>query len=151
MVFFVAKLQKFSDTIPNSNQKSTDVDIELEEEEEEETSQNLPKKIDKRDWYYKDVIEKRKKQREDTHHILKVFEKPSKINKKLTLKNTISLAKDSKTETEQSEVVAANALRTKKKRDIFPLKTKSSLVLDKLNKQKKINNRLSIIKKSKVK
>ncbi|KXJ69146.1 uncharacterized protein LOC109415102 [Aedes albopictus] len=78
--FFVAKLQKFSDAIPSSKKEDTDEE-EVGEENQEPEETDLPKKIDKRDWFYKDVIEKRKKQREDPHHVVKVFEKPSK-NKK---------------------------------------------------------------------
>ncbi|KAL1400149.1 hypothetical protein pipiens_007684 [Culex pipiens pipiens] len=88
--FFVAKLQKFSDAIPKTQ---PDEDDEAEEEDEKEsgiedlgsdeaTEQPLPKKIDKRDWYYKDIIEKRKKAREDPNHVVKVFEKPVKKEKK---------------------------------------------------------------------
>ncbi|XP_039433419.1 uncharacterized protein LOC120415849 [Culex pipiens pallens] len=88
--FFVAKLQKFSDAIPKTQ---PDEDEEAEEEDEKEsgiedlgsdeaTEQPLPKKIDKRDWYYKDIIEKRKKAREDPNHVVKVFEKPVKKEKK---------------------------------------------------------------------
>lgn len=78
--FFVAKLQKFSDAIPSSKKEDTDEE-EVEDENLEQDETELPKKIDKRDWFYKDIIEKRKKQREDPHHVVKVFEKPTK-NKK---------------------------------------------------------------------
>ncbi|XP_055611383.1 uncharacterized protein LOC129757990 [Uranotaenia lowii] len=77
--FFVAKLQKFSDSIPTNNQADEDEEEEVEDTTEQD--EKLPKKIDKRDWYYKDIIEKRKKQREDPNHVLKVFEKPSKSKK----------------------------------------------------------------------
>ncbi|XP_058831896.1 uncharacterized protein LOC131690272 [Topomyia yanbarensis] len=79
--FFVAKLQKFSDLIPSNNQESEDNEIAIDDQN---TIQNLPKKIDKRDWYYKDIIEKRKKIREDPNHVLKVFEKPVKNKKMFT-------------------------------------------------------------------
>ncbi|XP_065092861.1 uncharacterized protein LOC135713648 [Ochlerotatus camptorhynchus] len=76
--FFVAKLQKFSDAIPNTKKEDSDEEIDADEQEQ---VQELPKKIDKRDWYYKDIIDKRKKQREDSSHVVKVFEKPSKTKK----------------------------------------------------------------------
>lgn len=88
--FFVAKLQKFSDAIPKSQPDEDDEDEGEEKEsgiedlgsDEPELQQPLPKKIDKRDWYYKDIIEKRKKAREDPNHVVKVFEKPVKKEKK---------------------------------------------------------------------
>ncbi|XP_055532799.1 probable 28S rRNA (cytosine(4447)-C(5))-methyltransferase [Wyeomyia smithii] len=73
--FFVAKLQKFSDAITACN---NDNDYENTSSNEEQTFENLPKKIDKRDWFYKDVIEKRKQLRKDTNHVVKIFEKPAK-------------------------------------------------------------------------
>uniref|UniRef100_A0A182SZ40 SAM-dependent MTase RsmB/NOP-type domain-containing protein n=1 Tax=Anopheles maculatus TaxID=74869 RepID=A0A182SZ40_9DIPT len=76
--FFVAKLQKFSDAIPKS---VTDEPVEDEVPEEEQEEMKLPKKIDKRDWYYKDIIEERKAQREDTNHVVKVFQKPTNVKK----------------------------------------------------------------------
>lgn len=87
--FFVAKLQKFSDAIPKSQPDEDDEEGEEKESgiedlgsDEPELQQPLPKKIDKRDWYYKDIIEKRKKAREDPNHVVKVFEKPVKKEKK---------------------------------------------------------------------
>lgn len=74
--FFVAKLQKFSDGIPNS------VADEPEDEAVDEEEVKLPKKIDKRDWYYKDVVEKRKAAREDKNHVVKVFQKPTNTKTK---------------------------------------------------------------------
>lgn len=71
--FFVAKLQKFSDAIPMNDEN--DQDDEIHEEEEVE----IPKNVDKRDWYYKDAIEKQKKKKEDKNHVVKVFEKPVKV------------------------------------------------------------------------
>uniref|UniRef100_A0A2M4BEN4 Putative trna and rrna cytosine-c5-methylase nucleolar protein nol1/nop2 n=1 Tax=Anopheles marajoara TaxID=58244 RepID=A0A2M4BEN4_9DIPT len=80
--FFVAKLQKFSDAIP----KSTEDEAEAEPAEGESAAGaeeiKLPKKIDKRDWYYKDIVEKRKAEREDKNHVVKVFQKPTNVNKK---------------------------------------------------------------------
>lgn len=89
--FFVAKLQKFSDAIPNIKKEDTD-----KEADEQEQVQELPKKIDKRDWYYKDIIEKRKKQREDPNHVVKVFEKPTKTKKtsKPVASETLTNAKE---------------------------------------------------------
>uniref|UniRef100_A0A182YC31 SAM-dependent MTase RsmB/NOP-type domain-containing protein n=1 Tax=Anopheles stephensi TaxID=30069 RepID=A0A182YC31_ANOST len=76
--FFVAKLQKFSDAIPKSV-SGEPVEDEVQDEQEEEMK--LPKKIDKRDWYYKDILEERKAQREDTNHVVKVFQKPTNVKK----------------------------------------------------------------------
>ena len=74
--FFVAKLQKFSDAIPKTNELESD---DIVEDVIDDTLP-LPKKIDKRDWFYKDIIEKRKKKRQDTNHYLTVFEKPTKTD-----------------------------------------------------------------------
>ncbi|XP_053685428.1 probable 28S rRNA (cytosine-C(5))-methyltransferase [Sabethes cyaneus] len=71
--FFVAKLQKFSDEVPLSYQSTEDNEMHSEKDFE-----NLPKKIDKRDWFYKDIIEKRKKIRKDLNHTVKIFGKPAK-------------------------------------------------------------------------
>ncbi|XP_053676077.1 uncharacterized protein LOC128726300 [Anopheles nili] len=84
--FFVAKLQKFSDAIPkNISDGTTNGDAEDVEAEVEEII--VPKKIDKRDWYYKDIIEKRKAEREDTNHVVKVFQKPTNTKTKGTKKS----------------------------------------------------------------
>ncbi|KFB47990.1 hypothetical protein ZHAS_00016101 [Anopheles sinensis] len=77
--FFVAKLQKFSDGIPKS---VADDPAEGEEAAEAEDEVKLPKKIDKRDWYYKDIVEKRKAAREDKNHVVKVFQKPTNTKTK---------------------------------------------------------------------
>uniref|UniRef100_A0A182KC33 SAM-dependent MTase RsmB/NOP-type domain-containing protein n=1 Tax=Anopheles christyi TaxID=43041 RepID=A0A182KC33_9DIPT len=81
--FFVAKLQKFSDAIPKH---VTDDPMEDEVVEEEAEEVKLPKKIDKRDWYYKDIVDERKAQRKDTDHIVTVFQKPTNVGKKVTKK-----------------------------------------------------------------
>uniref|UniRef100_A0A182NQ67 SAM-dependent MTase RsmB/NOP-type domain-containing protein n=1 Tax=Anopheles dirus TaxID=7168 RepID=A0A182NQ67_9DIPT len=74
--FFVAKLQKFSDAIPKNAE-----DDPVEEEPVEEEEMQLPKKIDKRDWYYKDIVEERKAKRADTNHVVTVFQKPTNVKK----------------------------------------------------------------------
>lgn len=76
--FFVAKLQKFSDAIPNDGANEDVEDVPEESEEIE-----IPKNVDRRDWYYKDAIDKQKKKKEDKNHVVKVFEKPikTKLNK----------------------------------------------------------------------
>ncbi|XP_063698681.1 uncharacterized protein LOC134829521 [Culicoides brevitarsis] len=71
--FFVAKLQKFSDAIPNDGANDEEEEVPEEPEEIE-----IPKNVDRRDWYYKDAIEKLKKKKEDKNHVVKVFEKPVK-------------------------------------------------------------------------
>lgn len=81
--FFVAKMQKFSDTVSYSNQLD-----EKETASEEEAFDNLPKKIDKRDWFYKDIIEKRKKDRKDLNHVVKIYEKP--VKKEFTVEKPLS-------------------------------------------------------------
>ncbi|XP_052861281.1 uncharacterized protein LOC128268272 [Anopheles cruzii] len=82
--FFVAKLHKFSDAIPTNDtaeaEPSNGADMETVAAESEEMK--LPKKIDKRDWYYQDVVAKRKAQREDKNHVVKVFQKPTNVTKK---------------------------------------------------------------------
>ncbi|XP_050089775.1 uncharacterized protein LOC126573973 [Anopheles aquasalis] len=81
--FFVAKLQKFSDAIPKSTEDEADAEpAEGETAGEGAEEIKLPKKIDKRDWYYKDIVEKRKAEREDKNHVVKVFQKPTNVNKK---------------------------------------------------------------------
>lgn len=88
--FFVAKLQKFSDTVPVK--KSDDEDELLVEETMD--IQELPKKIDKRDWYYSDIIKERKKQRLDPNHVEKVFQKP--ITKRTKNHESASIRIDAK-------------------------------------------------------
>uniref|UniRef100_A0A2M4AAZ8 Putative trna and rrna cytosine-c5-methylase nucleolar protein nol1/nop2 n=2 Tax=Anopheles triannulatus TaxID=58253 RepID=A0A2M4AAZ8_9DIPT len=81
--FFVAKLQKFSDAIPKSTEDAADTEpAEGVEGVEGAEEIKLPKKIDRRDWYYKDILEKRKAEREDKNHVVKVFQKPTNVNKK---------------------------------------------------------------------
>ncbi|XP_049296501.1 uncharacterized protein LOC125770645 [Anopheles funestus] len=75
--FFVAKLQKFSDAIPkNFVDESLEEELPVEDEE-----MKLPKKIKKSDWYYQDIREERKAQREDPNHVVKVFQKPTNVKK----------------------------------------------------------------------
>uniref|UniRef100_A0A1Q3EXB5 Putative trna and rrna cytosine-c5-methylase nucleolar protein nol1/nop2 n=1 Tax=Culex tarsalis TaxID=7177 RepID=A0A1Q3EXB5_CULTA len=127
--FFVAKLQKFSDAIPKS--QPGDDDEEDEEEKEsgiedlgsDEQEQQLPKKIDKRDWYYKDIIEKRKKAREDPNHVVKVFEKPVKKEKKKQEEPKIVTP-------EQSPNPSKNQSSKKKKKQIEEVSTPVSTPLN---------------------
>ncbi|XP_053662891.1 uncharacterized protein LOC128712023 [Anopheles marshallii] len=77
--FFVAKLQKFSDAIPKNVVDEPVEDAAAAEQQEEEVK--LPKKLNKRDWYYQDIIEQRKAQREDPNHVVKVFQKPPNVKK----------------------------------------------------------------------
>ncbi|XP_058053886.1 uncharacterized protein LOC131205693 [Anopheles bellator] len=83
--FFVAKLHKFSDAIPTGDtaeaEATNGADMETAAATESE-EMKLPKKIDKRDWYYQDVVAKRKAQREDKNHVVKVFQKPTNVTKK---------------------------------------------------------------------
>lgn len=79
--FFVAKLKKFSDVIPVDN-------VEEEPVEEDPEPIDLPKKIDRRDWYYKELMEKNKKKKEDKNHVVTVFEKP--LNTKTKNKKQIN-------------------------------------------------------------
>lgn len=77
--FFVAKLQKFSDELP----QNVSVDDEVEEElPEEEAGSSKKKKLDKRDWYQKDLQEFTKKPDENKakqqNYVTSVFEKPVK-------------------------------------------------------------------------
>lgn len=73
--FFVAKLQKFSDVIPNKKQDKMNDEVNADGHNEMD---ELPKKFDKRDWYYKDLNDKRRQQRDTTKHVLKVFDKTKK-------------------------------------------------------------------------
>lgn len=77
--FFVAKLQKFSDAIPENG----NVEEEIEEEMlADETGKK--KRVDKRDWYQKDLQELKKKPDEakEQNYVRNVFEKPVKVDKK---------------------------------------------------------------------
>ncbi|KAG5682901.1 hypothetical protein PVAND_012219 [Polypedilum vanderplanki] len=84
--FFVAKLQKFSDEIP----KNVDVEEEENEDETEEVDDGKKKKkIDKRDWFQKDLQElnEKKKPVDDKrkqNYVTNVFEKPVKKEKSQT-------------------------------------------------------------------
>ncbi|XP_049546308.1 uncharacterized protein LOC125957562 [Anopheles darlingi] len=80
--FFVAKLQKFSDAIPKNTEDEADTETTEGVAADGAEDIKLPKKIDKRDWYYKDIVEKRKAEREDKNHVVKVFQKPTNVNKK---------------------------------------------------------------------
>uniref|UniRef100_A0A336M359 CSON011218 protein n=1 Tax=Culicoides sonorensis TaxID=179676 RepID=A0A336M359_CULSO len=94
--FFVAKLQKFSDAIPHDGNTIEDEVVDEPEEIE------IPKNVDKRDWYYKDALEKQKKKKEDKNHIVKVFEKPVKVksdtDKKSSGENNTTKPKTPKSE-----------------------------------------------------
>lgn len=96
--FFVAKLQKFSDAIPAGNEVD-ETNIEEENAKEDET---IPKKrLDKRDWFNKDVDEKKKSApKEDKKYVTAVFEKP--IKKPKVIKEQDSVIKQ-KTEKEISQ------------------------------------------------
>lgn len=74
--FFVAKLQKFSDEIPEN---ADDIENDVEENDEE-TDDGKKKKVDKRDWFQKDLQDLKKKEIEPKKetYITSVFEKPIK-------------------------------------------------------------------------
>lgn len=81
--FFVAKLQKFSDALPENVTEEDDI----EDMVEEEATANR-KKIDRRDWYQKDLQEFKKKPDENKakqkNYVTNVFEKPvKKVRKKV--------------------------------------------------------------------
>jgi hypothetical protein len=69
--FFVAKLQKFSNSIPDGVEEA-----EAVEEPEEEIE--VPKNAKKNDWFYKDALDKKKDQKKDSKYEETVFEKPVK-------------------------------------------------------------------------
>lgn len=79
--FFVAKLQKTSDEIPQNAEEDED-EIENGEDVTEETAEKPTKnaKVDKRDWFHKDLKEINKKQQPEAKetYITKVFEQPIK-------------------------------------------------------------------------
>lgn len=89
--FFVAKLQKFSDVIPDTSAVEEETLEEPEEMYVEELKAQLPKRRDRRDWYYTEAIDKIKKAKEDPNHVVKVFEVPeTKRSKKNKNKNAIA-------------------------------------------------------------
>lgn len=153
--FFVAKLQKFSDAIPSTKKEDTDEEEVVDANHEQDDEQELPKKIDKRDWFYKDVIEKRKKQREDPHHVVKVFEKPSKNKKptKTSVENgTPTPAKLTETTPETAKPSSKKAKLSEKKlkkRQSMPAtstlsKTHEDEDVQKTPKSQKLKKRLSL-------
>lgn len=85
--FFVAKLQKTSDDIPQHADEEEEEEINLEAEEaSEETTEKEEKpepkkvKVDMRDWFHKDLkeINKKKEPEAKETYITKVFEQPIK-------------------------------------------------------------------------
>lgn len=79
--FFVAKLQKTSDDIPQSAGDEEEIEKEDEAEEETEEAAEVKKaRVDKRDWFHKDLKEMNKKQQpaKAETYITTVFEKPIK-------------------------------------------------------------------------
>jgi ribosomal RNA methyltransferase Nop2 len=80
--FFVAKLQKISDTIPEND--TEDVEDEEQLENEEENQEGKKKRVDKRDWFQKDLEEMKKKPEDPVkkqNYVTNVFEKPVKTDK----------------------------------------------------------------------
>ncbi len=69
--FFVAKLQKFSNAIPDGVEETETV-----EEPEEEIE--VPKNAKKNDWFYKDALDKKKDHKKDSKYEETVLEKPIK-------------------------------------------------------------------------
>jgi ribosomal RNA methyltransferase Nop2 len=105
--FFVAKLQKFSDEIPNNAggddiEKEVAADDELQAAEEVDESKKK-KRVDKRDWFQKDLSElnEKKKPVQDTrkqNYVTNVFEKPVKREKSKDTKPSTSPIKNGKKE-----------------------------------------------------
>lgn len=81
--FFVAKLQKLSDAIPENAPEDAEMQDEVENEQSESTEEvKKKKKVDKRDWFYKDLQEIKKKPEDNNsnkqNYVTSVFEKPIK-------------------------------------------------------------------------
>jgi len=109
--FFVAKLQKTSDEIPKHADEETEPEEEEAADETEEAAVTKKPKVDKRDWFHKDLKEINKKQQPEKKetYITKVFEQPIKKkfdkSKKKTNGTAINVSQDEpavkKTKTEE--------------------------------------------------
>lgn len=99
--FFVAKLQKTSDEIPQNAVDEEEVKEEEAAEATEETTETKKPRVDKRDWFHKDLKEINQKpqaEKKETY-ITKVFEQPIKKKFDKTKKQANGTSKtDSKAE-----------------------------------------------------
>lgn len=100
--FFVAKLQKTSDEIPQhaveEDEAEVDADDDAEGEGEAATTETKKPRVDKRDWFHKDLKEINKKQQQQPDkkdsYITKVFEQPVKKKFDKSKKKAKEVTKD---------------------------------------------------------
>lgn len=138
--FFIAKLQKFSDAFPNVKKEDSD-------EEENVDDQELPEKVDKRDWYYNEVLAKRKKRREDANHVVKVFEKAKNKKQKNPENGTaipVEVIKSMSSSGLQSSTKEANLSEKKSKKQRLSMQQSIASNGAEIQQTPKVKNRLPL-------
>ena len=94
--FFVAKLQKFSDDVPEAAEDETDINDAFGDDGDKK------KRLDKRDWFNQDIGDDKKKPEKKENYVTTVFEKPIKVK---SLKPKEPKAKKAKIEEKKVEEV----------------------------------------------
>ena len=95
--FFVAKLQKFSDDVPEAAEDETELNEAFENGDGDKK-----KRLDKRDWFNQDIGDDKKKPEKKENYVTTVFEKPIKVK---SLKPKEPKAKKAKIEEKKVEEV----------------------------------------------
>lgn len=96
--FFVAKLQKFSDDVPEAAEDETELNEAFDGDGDKK------KRLDKRDWFNQDIGDDKKKPEKKELYVTTVFEKPIKVK---SLKPKEPKAKKAKIEEKKVEEVEA--------------------------------------------